>query len=1008
MAACPRCGHENADDARFCSACGTALVAAEPTREQRKVVTVLFCDLVGSTALGESTDPEALRARMRSYFDDLRVILERHGGTVEKFVGDAVMAVFGIPTAHEDDALRAVRAADEMRAAVSEHGLDARIGVNTGEVVVGGESETLVTGDAVNVAARLEQAAASGEILIGAETRLLVRDAVRVELVEPLVLKGKSEPVEAYRLVEVLEQTAGVARHLETPLVGRERERQRLWRDYEDAVADRTCRLFTLLGPAGIGKSRLVADFLERVGDTADVLRGRCLPYGEGITYWPLVEILTAIGVAPETIVVSTPEETRVAFRRLLEARATERPQVVVVDDLQWAEPVFVDLVEHVADLSRNAPVFLLSVARTELLESRPNWGGGKLNATSLLLEPLDAEECEQLITHLVADATLDTELRERITAASDGYPLYVEEMLAMVREHGADVVTVPPTIQALLQARIDSLGGDLRVVLERGAVEGEVFHRAAVAELVPDESRPDLEMHLSSLIRKELIRPESSLIPGEDAYRFRHLLIRDAAYGAMPKELRAQLHERLAAWLEASEPESTFELDEIVGYHLEQSVKLRTELGQAGSVEQELAARAGSRLVAAGRGAHGRADFHAAASLLQRAVDLLPTGDPDRLEALTDLGLVLARRGELERADAVLRATIEEARDARDERTEARARLAYNSLRTRVDPESSVEDELSEAVEIAASFERTGDLPNLARAHAEIGMCLFMLGRAGEGDADLRRAAELARQVGDRALERETLNSRLRPIAWGPTPAAEGAAFCSMLLDSEITNVADKAHALQIRCLCAALQGDVDEVRRSGSRAWALIEEFGLTLQRAVYSMDVGFAHALAGDLDEGERVLREGHDFLVEIGDTGSRCTVDGMLADVLVQQGSSEEASVFAIESREIAAVDDLDAQPRWRAALARVLSQRGEHAEAEALAREAVALVEPIDLLLVKASAFDALGEVLARGGRPQEAAVALEQAIALHDQKENAVSAKRSRALLAELRGAPRS
>jgi hypothetical protein len=287
------------------------------------------------------------------------------------------MAVFGIPAAHEDDALRAVRAAEEMREAVSGHGLEARIGVDTGEVVVGGESETLVTGDAVNVAARLEQAAAPGEILIGGETRLLVRDAVRLEPVEPLALKGKSAPVEAYRLLQVLAQSEGVTRRLETPLVGRERERRRLRRDYEDAVADRACRLFTLLGPAGIGKSRLVADFLEQVGDSADVLRGRCLPYGEGITYWPLVEILTAIDVAPDTVVASTPEETRVAFRRLLEARAAERPQVVVIDDLQWAEPVFVDLVEHVADLSRNAPIFLLCVARTELLDARPAWGGG-------------------------------------------------------------------------------------------------------------------------------------------------------------------------------------------------------------------------------------------------------------------------------------------------------------------------------------------------------------------------------------------------------------------------------------------------------------------------------------------------------------------------------------------------------------------------------------------------------------------------------------------------------
>jgi len=527
------------------------LTAAAAAREQRKVVTVLFCDLVGSTALGESTDPEALRGRMRRYFEDLRVIIERHGGTVEKFVGDAVMAVFGIPVSHEDDALRAVRAASEMRAAIAEHGLEARIGINTGEVVVGGEGETLVTGDAVNVAARLEQAAAATETLIGAETRLLVRDAVKVEPVEPLALKGKSELVEAFRLLGVLDHADPLARRLETPLVGRDRQRQRLWHDYEDAVADSTCRLFTLLGPAGIGKSRLVADFLDRVADTADVLRGRCLSYGEGITYWPLVEILIAIGVAPDSVIGTSPPETQLAFRRLLEARAAKRPQVVVIDDLQWAEPVFVDLVEHIADLSRDARVFLLCIARTELLDSRPGWGGGKLNATSLLLEPLRAEECEALIDRLVAYAPLDAQLRGRITTASAGNPLYVEEMLAMVREHGGgDEIVVPPTIHALLQARIDSLDGDVRVVMERGAVEGEVFHRGAVSVLSPDLLRPVVASHLATLVRKELIRSTAPTFPDDEGFRFRHLLIRDAAYEALPKATRAELHERFAEWL--------------------------------------------------------------------------------------------------------------------------------------------------------------------------------------------------------------------------------------------------------------------------------------------------------------------------------------------------------------------------------------------------------------------------------------------------------------------------
>ena len=1007
MAACPRCGHENADDARFCSSCGAALTTSAPVQEQRKVVTILFCDLVGSTALGESTDPESLRTRMRRYFEDLRAIVERHGGTVEKFVGDAVMAVFGIPTAHEDDALRAVRAAEEMRAAVSEHGLEARIGVDTGEVVVGGESETLVTGDAVNVAARLEQAAAAGEILIGAATRLLVRDAVRLEPVESLDLKGKSAPVDAYRLVEVLARAEGVSRHLETPLVGRERERQRLWRDYEDAVADRTCRLFTLLGPAGIGKSRLVADFLERVGSSADLLRGRCLPYGEGITYWPLVEILTAIGVTPDTIVASTPEETRVAFRKLLEARGAERPQVVVIDDLQWAEPVFVDLVEHVADLSRNAPVFLLCIARTELLDARPGWGGGKLNATSLLLEPLDDAECEALIDLLLGDAHLDEGVRERISAASEGNALYVEEMVAMVRERSTEQeLLVPPTIHALLQARLDLLAHGERLIVGHAAIEGEVFHRGTVRALVPPEAHDTVDDHLAALVRKELIRPASALLPGEEAYRFRHLLIRDAAYGALPKEQRADLHERLAEWLERS-TEPAFELDEILGYHLEQAFELRAELGREGDAERELARRAGTRLVAAGMGALGRADYPGAITLLQRGVGLLPDDDPAGIEARLDLALALVRRGELERAEAPLRKALERARLRGELGLEARARLAYNSLRMRSDPDARVEHELEEALEIAERLETTGDLQNLARARIEIGTSRFMIGHAGEGALDLTRAAELARQAGDTALEREASNARLRLIAWGPTPASEGLEFCTALLDNEATNAAQKAHAWQVRALCEALQGKVDDARSSSSHAWALIEEFGLRLHAVAYAMDVGHAELVSGDLRRAERTLRRGHDLVVDVGDTGQQSTMDALLAEALILDGRYDEAASLAAGVRAIAAADDLDAQPRWRAALARILSARGAQEQARTLLREAVGLVEPIDLV-VKSVVYDALGEVLARAGEFDEAAVALERAVELHEQKENVVWAARSRAALEGLRATRRS
>jgi class 3 adenylate cyclase len=553
MAICASCGQENPDGFRFCGACGAELTVALTAREVRKTVTVLFCDVTGSTSLGEQLDPETLRRTMSRYFEEIRSIVERHGGTVEKFVGDAVMTVFGIPRAHEDDALRAVRAAAEIRDRIDALGdelgiaLSFRTGVNTGEVVAG-EGETLVTGDAVNVAARLEQAASPGHVLIGAATLALVRDAVVVEELEPLEFKGKREPVAAYRLVSVDPSAEAVARRLDAPLIGRERERARLAGDFEHAVAERACHLFTLLGPAGVGKSRLVVEFIADVGENADVLRARCLPYGDDITYWPLVEILLAVGAQPQSVIGGSPVETQLAFRKLLESRAAERPQVVVLDDIQWAEELFLDLIEHVADLSRDCPIFLLCIARQELLELRPGWGGGKLNATTILLEPLSADECERLVDELIAGSEIDADVRRRVIAAADGNPLFLEEMLAMASEGGEEELVVPPTIQALLQARLDRLGTAERDVIGRGSVEGEVFHRGAVEELAPEAARIGVPAHLQTLVRKDVIRPEQPIFADDDAFRFRHLLIRDAAYDSLPKETRAVLHERFAA----------------------------------------------------------------------------------------------------------------------------------------------------------------------------------------------------------------------------------------------------------------------------------------------------------------------------------------------------------------------------------------------------------------------------------------------------------------------------
>ena len=747
MVVCAECGRESPDEFTFCPGCSAPL-APVSAREVRKLVSVLFCDLTGSTALGERTDPEALRALMNRYYDAARAVLERHGGTVEKFVGDAVMAVFGIPTASEDDALRATRAAVELRDAVHVLGLEARIGVNTGQVVAG-EGDTLVTGDMVNVAARLEQSAGAGEILLGDDTFRLVRDAVSVTRVE-LDVKGKAEVVPAHRLLELDPSAAGIARHLERPLVGRRRERERLRADFEDVRAGHTCRVFTLVGPAGIGKSRLVADFLEHVDGMADVARGRALSYGEGITYWPLVEILIQLGVQPSEAIRSSPAETLLATRALLERRAAERPLVLVFDDLHWAEGPMLDLVEHVADWSRDAPILLLCIARPELLDVRPGWGGGKLNSTSILLEPLGSDEATSLADRLLAGIDLDDETRGRILETADGNPLFLEEMAALARE-ARGAVDVPPTIRALLQARLDTLNDGERAVIQRGAVEGQVFHRGAVAALAPSTPVLDVPHELIALVRKELVRPDLALIEGDDAFRFRHLLIRDAAYDGLPKGVRADLHERFADWLDRSA--RLVEQDEIVGYHLEQAARYRADLDPDDPFASELGERAATRLGAAGHAAFLRDDLHATRSLLGRAVALLPQGS-QRFSLLGDLAQAAIEATDREAALGLLDEL---------EQGDARHRATAIALRVVMSPPSPTQEKfdglLTELDDAQSVFAAAGDAMGIARCEEARGWLCW---------GAIRRCAHDAWMRAFRTLQEAGIPARQRPlISW-------------------------------------------------------------------------------------------------------------------------------------------------------------------------------------------------------------------------------------------------
>jgi class 3 adenylate cyclase/tetratricopeptide (TPR) repeat protein len=1007
MAVCTACGADNRDGARFCDACAAPLGEQVESQEQRKTVTVLFCDVVGSTSLGESVDPEALRALLQRYFDRMKVIVERHGGTVEKFIGDAVMAVFGVPIAHEDDAVRAVRAAAEMRDALPELGVQARIGVNTGEVVTGTE-ERLATGDAVNIAARLQQAAGAGEILLGEQTHALARDAVTVEELPQLELKGKGRPVAAFRLTAVEQDAPGFARHLDAPMIGRADEHKLLDDAFATTVRQGVCALFTLLGTAGVGKSRLVREFLS--GVDAHVVVGRCLSYGEGITYWPVVEIVKQLGGANEALLAEspgaaatlavllgelttpmTPEQTAWAVRKLLEAAACERPLVVVFDDLHWGEPTFLDLIEHVADLSRDAPILLVCVARPDLLDRRPGWSGGKLNATTVLLEPLDSAETDELIERLLGGEVLDAGMSDRIRIAAEGNPLYVEEMLAMVRESGESEVTVPPTIKALLAARLDQLEPAERSVLARGSVEGQLFHSAAVAALASPPASADRQ--LVALVRKELVRPDRPQFASGDAYRFRHLLIRDAAYDALPKAVRAELHEKFAGWLEQRAVDLV-ESEEIVGYHLEQAYRYRAELGPA---DPALATRAAELLAASGRAARLRGDRPAAAALFSRAADL---AGPDRAALLPELAEMLFEGGELIAAADLLAAAVEAARQSGDEALEAVATvMRADALQHAGGREFAMAPVVALADEAVVVLERIGRASQLAMVLGIAGRQRFYLGRAHEAAEVLERAREVALGAGDLHRARECAYWLNAARAFGPFPAD----IARERLASEAEGLGADAYWLAVDAgLLDSYCGRFDEARQRFAEARVRTEELGMWLQRGILTIASGAAELVAGDAISAELELRDGYQRLGELGETGFRSTVATLLAEALVRQGRNAEAEELLDSADALAAPDDVDPQVRSRHVRALVRARQGDTVNAARLAREAVDLAARTDYLVLHGDACFALGQVFQEAGSSDEAVAALRDALELFERKRNIPQAERTRALLRDL------
>jgi class 3 adenylate cyclase len=980
---------------------GEPPVEVEGPRRARKVVTVLVCDLTGSTTLGEELDPEALFGAMNRYFEELQAIIERHGGTVAKFIGDAMMGVFGIPRVHEEDALRAVRAAAEIRtslpALAQEVGVDLRFrtGINTGLVLVG-EGGTLAVGDAVNVAARLEQAAQPGEILLSKATHRLVRNAVEVEPLEALSLKGKTDPVPAVRLLAVDPLAPGLARRFEVPLVGRERELRALREAWNRAVAEPGCHLFTLLGAAGVGKSRLAAELIFDLGDQAQALAGRCLPYGEGITFWPLLEALTGGGKKTEPVLerlrrggAAIPHELFLEVRLTVESLATDRPVLVHIDDLQWAEPLLLDLLDHIVELSRDAPILLLCTARPELLEDRSTWGGGKLNATTMMLGPLGTAECDALLVQLGDD--LDPPARARVVSASQGNPLFLEEMSALARETGNH--EVPSTIQALLAARLERLAGVEREVLERGAVEGEVFHRELAQSIAGAErSEAEIDELLSGLVRKDLIRPHAPTLPGDRAFRFRHLLIRDAAYDSLPKAVRAELHEHLARALEHAAPDLTG-LDEIAGWHLEQAICYRRELGR--DVSAALTEAASEHLHAAGLRARERRDAMAAKNLLERARLLAPQGDIRRARIALDLAEQLIESGEVAPVDELL------AEAQRHPEVDALTAVTRLEWMTHVRPPGATQAIEARLPGLLEHFARIADERGLARSHMLAYDLHWLKARATPAGKELRLAAEHARNAKDDGLRQRALDAYVGMMRYSTLDARSMSGELDAI-EHERPGPRLAATVDMGRSVVAELDGRPDEARRLMQRADDQFRSLGNPKVVGDAAQAHGELELCLGDAAAALEPLQRSDAILARLGERSVRSTTQAFLAQAHWRLGNVNAAKAAIKLAEELGGTDDVGTLIETHRVRAQMALAWGDGEAAERWARGAVAYAFSTDGLVDRANTKLELARVLAALNRRDEAIPEARGALHLFLTKGDRPGAEQTQAMLRDL------
>ena len=885
-----------------------------------------------------------------------------------------------------------------------------KLGVESGEVFVSaGARRRFAAGDAFNVAARLEGIAAEGQILLGGSIHALVKDHVRVEPLEPLELKGRAAKVRPWRLLELLDDPLRFTAP-PTPLVGRERELSELHSEFARSRAGPECRVATVVGAAGIGKSRLAREFAAEIRDEATVAVGRCLSYGEDVTYRPLVDIvrqlcgvdpserlgelldgddtrvrlvLQAIGMAAGA---AQPEETSWAVRSLLERVAEEQPLVVAVEDVHWAQPPMLDLLDYLGAFSSDHPILILCLARPDLGEARPEWIAPRPNRGLLVLDPLSNDDARRLVGTASATA-LGPATEDRIVQMAEGNPLFLEQLAAVEMDEGA---ALPSTIQAVLAARIDRLAPGERAVLEHASVQGRSFYVGGAAALLPEPDRAAIATHLMGLVNKQLVRVEHSEIPGEDAFRFSHVLIREVAYQGLPRGRRAELHERLAGWL-AARPGGR---DDMIGFHLAEAYQNLAALGPVSGHEQAIAGAAAKRLTAAAEAARLRGDPAAGARLLERA-EAVVTADPEAHgELLPELGAALYDAGRLDEAAQILDTAVERSPEAR---LRARARIERELVRLETEPEAGTAQAERVAREGLELLDRKRDLHGTCRAWFLRGCVAWGAGKAGDADEFWTHAAGCAEGAGAERERYEVIGWQAMAAAQGPMPVEEALGRCEKF--GELVRGSPRATVWILHPL-ALLHAMKEDFNAAGE----LLAEAD-RIQAALGGLSSGFSHLEAWTRmcmeqpELAEARLRADVETLESMSGRDTLATTFALLAKAVFAQGSVGEAGELCGAAEREAAAEDTMTQVILRGVGARVAVRQGRLEVGETLAREAVNLADSTDLISLRGDAMLDLADVLRIVDRREEAERAAQAGLAFYRAKGNTAGAREALALL---------